>query len=356
MQFLTGFILALPWLIVNGLDGVWQFFYVKACVDPNPRTAVNRTHSGFIAFQVMMFIFGFALSAVNLLIFRIYYGAQFDSKESRPSAKKWALHILVVFPVMLFFAVMPAFGGWIVVPIAQNWAWNHRCDSYPMYAILDAKSTKDAAFTPNIAHFYQTGSSQSLFSFSVNSDSSSDLWTFHFRELDAPQTTTAADRIPSLQRVDYDFVNDTLTGTCTTSASSNSSMAVSTPCVSGSFNPTDWLSFTLASNVTLVNSTSPASPRNIFLRTVDQEWSFSNDAPSLILDTVDPNLNTLGQTVLRTAVTKRGDCTQLKVCLNGIDGVDGSVVGAEVMAPLGLILIRQADYALQCTGRRKNSN
>lgn len=49
-----------------------------------------------------------------------------------------------------------------------------------------------------------------------------------------------------------------------------------------------------------------------------------------------------GVEVIRTDVTKKGDCTQLKVCAAQQNG--GSII-----VPIGLILIRQMDYAVSCT-------
>ena len=57
----------------------------------------------------------------------------------------------------------------------------------------------------------------------------------------------------------------------------------------------------------------------------------------------------LGQLVLETTVTKPHDSTELKVCVNGPDGRVAPTVQPEVLAPLGLILMRQADYALYAT-------
>jgi len=33
----------------------------------------------------------------------------------------------------------------------------------------------------------------------------------------------------------------------------------------------------------------------------------------------------------------------------GVPGREGSVVGAEVLVPIGLIMVRQVDYARECT-------
>jgi hypothetical protein len=95
----------------------------------------------------------------------------------------------------------------------------------------------------------------------------------------------------------------------------------------GSFNPNNYLSF----NLTDLRSNSTTN-----LLAVDKEWAFGNSAPNVILK--DSN----GAEVIRTDVTKKGDCTQLKVCA-------ARDSGASIMAPIGLILLRQIDFSISCT-------
>lgn len=96
---------------------------VRACVDPNPRNAVNRKHSGFQGYEAVMFLFGFVWGIVNLGVAWMYYAWLFGSGSSRGRVLT-TLNILAnVFIVLPFWAVliiMPFFGGWITVPIAQR--------------------------------------------------------------------------------------------------------------------------------------------------------------------------------------------------------------------------------------------
>ncbi|KAH8103628.1 hypothetical protein BXZ70DRAFT_926691 [Cristinia sonorae] len=351
----------LAWLVLHGADAVMIYFFVQASVDPNPRTPVNRTHTIYIVYQAFMYILGGVLTLFNFAAVLVYLDGEFGGtfgyryepvgRHHYRSTLFYVILLLTLIPAT-FFCIMPVFGPLIILPVAQKWAWNHRCDSYPMYAILDARGVKDASFTPNIAHFYSKGDVKPLFSYSVNDDSSSDLWTFQLREFDSPQGSIPLQQYPTLQQVRYDFINHTVMGNCTTLISPGSSATNSTSCTSGTFNPYDWLSFNLTSSVPLNNSISRLPPTTAHLGIIDKEWAFSNDAPSLILQTT-PDPQQLP--VLRTAVTKRSDCTQLKVCLAGVDGREGGVVGAEVLVPLGLILIRQSDYATFCTTPKRRS-
>lgn len=220
-----------------------------------------------------------------------------------------------------------------------------------MYAVLDAKGYHDPSYVASVAHFYQTGSDISLFTYDY--DDNSDFFNFHLREWDVDQSTIAVQFYPTLQSVQYDFINNTVTGNCTVPVQpgdSSNTTTLTKSCLSGNFNPGNFMSWDISSAIPL-NTTRDLSvvPQyNTSLRIVDKQWDFSDDAPSLILDTLDESGN-LADIVLRTAVTKRRDCTQLKMCLNGVPNRVGSAVGAEVLAPLGLVLIRQADYAIECT-------
>jgi hypothetical protein len=98
-------------------------------------------------------------------------------------------------------------------------------------------------------------------------------------------------------------------------------------CLEGSFNFYDYLSF----NLTDLRSNSAN-----YIHAVRKKWAFYDDAPSVVLK------DSSGAQVLRTAGTRMGDCTQLKLCATQNNG-------ASITVPIGLILIRQMDYAIYCT-------
>ncbi|THG96428.1 hypothetical protein EW026_g5406 [Hermanssonia centrifuga] len=350
----------LIWVAVNVADAWWIYFFVQACVDPNPHTAVNRTHSGFEGYEAMMFIFGFPWGIVNLVVVYWHYSQVTNSGRINSSTCTRMLLVLysifIFLPVALALVILPFFGGWIVVPVAQQYAWDHRCDSYPMYAILDAKSYYDARYVTNVAYFYLNPSQEQVFTYEIANPGDADIWTFSLRDWNTDQGAIPLDAYPTLQQVTYDFVDDSLSGNCTvpTSSAAANSTTLTSPCMTGTFDPGNVLSFNITSSVPLnntlaSNTTSAATPSSTssVLRAQDKGWTFSDDAPSLILRLVNPLHDTLGLIVLRTAVTRPHDSTELKVCLAGVQG--GNEVGAQVMAPLGLILMRQADYALYAT-------
>ena len=87
--------------------------------------------------------------------------------------------------------------------------------------------------------------------------------------------------------------------------------------------------------------------------THDGSWQQSGYAPALTLRQVDSD-ESFGHVVLKTTVLKSHDDTELKVCIGGVLNADGSArVGSTVqpegLAPLGRVLMRQADYALYAT-------
>ena len=220
-----------------------------------------------------------------------------------------------------------------------------------MYAILDGKSYNDPRYVTNVAYFYQQGNPNALFTYEIANPDDDDLWTFTLRNWDTQQSSIPLDFYPTLQYVQYEFINDTMNGNCTVPTAPGSANTTSLACMTGMFDPGNFLHLNMTSAVPLNNTANAsATPSTtVSLRAMDKQWSFSDDAPSLILRQTDSVFSRLQELVLRTAVTKQSDCTELKVCLAGTGSGPGSVVGAEVMAPLGLILMRQADYALECT-------
>ncbi|KAF7794555.1 hypothetical protein EIP86_005689 [Pleurotus ostreatoroseus] len=235
---------------------------------------------------------------------------------------------------------MPFFGGWVVTAIVQKHAWEHGCDSYPMYVILDGTAYNSPQTTKNVAYFYEQGHSDAMYTYELSNPDDGDIWTFHLREFDSEQSTIPIDLYPTLQLVQYDLVNETVTANCTTSTTS-------TACLSGTFDTGSPLYLNLTSSVPLNNtSNATALPQTTTaLRSQDAHWSYRDQPPALILREL--NGDSLGQTVLKTTVAKVSDCTELKVCLSGTGAQP--IVGAEVMTPLGLMLMQQADYASYCT-------
>lgn len=150
--------------------------------------------------------------------------------------------------------------------------------------------------------------------------------------------TVYADIYPSIRNLSYRF-EDNRTGkfeaTC-----ANSSDTTSTPCMNGTFNETGFLSLTM-------NDTRNNNTRVSHLRAVDNDWvpSPADDAPSYILKEVHDDC--VGDIAVRTAVTMKGDCTLLKICVANETIFD-------VLPAVGLTLYRHDQYAEICTTPTSN--
>ena len=84
---------------------------------------MNLTHSGYQGYEAMMFLFGFVWGIVNLGVAWMCYAWLFSS-SSTLGAVLTTMNILanvfLILPFWLILIIMPFFGGWIVVPIAQR--------------------------------------------------------------------------------------------------------------------------------------------------------------------------------------------------------------------------------------------
>jgi hypothetical protein len=173
-----------------------------------------------------------------------------------------------------------------------------------------------------VAHFF-AGKSPA-YTFDIDKVATNE-WQFNLRTIDSPnlaQNLSALD-YPSIRNITYNLVSNNVFGYCTSPSSPN---ATST-CITGSFNPNNYLSF---------NLTDLRSNTTSYLHAVDKQWTSSDNPPGALI--VDEH----GVEVLKTNTKKRGDCTQFKIC-----AAQGS--GPDITVPIGLFLIRLIDYALVCT-------
>ena len=158
----------------------------------------------------------------------------------------------------------------------------------------------------------------------------------------------------------YDFTELTLAGNCTIpdSTASNASVSVR-PCMTGTFDPSSHLFFNVTSAVPFNNTLSASYPSGVSnfttsLTIPSKTWYYSHYAPAVTLEQLDTSADA-EHVVLKTTVTDGSD-TRLKVCVSGVVGREVAMVGPEVFAPLGLILMKQADYALWATQPPSTTN
>jgi hypothetical protein len=232
-------------------------------------------------------------------------------------------------------------------------AWNHSCDKYPLQVILKANFSSNGMsyqVTSSPALFSRTrGKNTQLYTYALSqSPISPNIWYFGIQSIDSPDIQPSTALYPTISNVTYNFTDYTFSGNCSLTPPS-SSPSNSSPCVRGTFNPNDTLSF----NITYLSGAGSNNSNSIgsdYLKAVNDQWAFAADPPGVVL--LD-DTNGSGDEILRTDMTKWNDCTQLKVCANNYTNThsNGAMVpgaGANTVIPTGLIFIQQIDYAIYC--------
>ncbi|EJD47288.1 hypothetical protein AURDEDRAFT_163898 [Auricularia subglabra TFB-10046 SS5] len=205
----------------------------------------------------------------------------------------------------------------------SQWAWNHRCDTWPVEVVLVGRPQENAHSSATF--FFER---QKAYTFDLY-----DGRSFVYRSQVADEQDPAVPA-PVLQNVTYDLNSARVTGSCSSSGSQRDCLSAN---MTLDLDSSSYLEFSIAADL-------GSETRFYALRAVDHDWQYSNDAPSMILR--DPQT---GESIVRTVVTKRDDCKQLKVCVNTRDE-------ARMLVPLGLILIYQEKWASGTTcGPKKGS-
>lgn len=192
------------------------------------------------------------------------------------------------------------------------------------------------------------------FTYEISNPEDDDQWFFRLRRWNVEQSAIPIDFYPTLQSVGYNFETGVLSGNCTvpSSPSATDNSTTTNSCVTGTFEQgTKDFFFNVTSTIPL-NNTSNASatePTTSYLGIRDSPWYVAGSPPALILREQDGIDGALDNIVLRTAVVKPHDCTELKVCIAGVKGREGGPVMAEVLGPLGVLLMRQVDYGVECS-------
>jgi len=259
------------------------------------------------------------LTAINAAAFGSYF--EFRSNDYNRGPGLTVFDMFIIGPIAAIVTLGPFVAPIFMLTPAQQITWNHGCDNYPFQIVLSAKAYRAPVYEPNTATYFRGNTS--LYTYDTF-QSSANLWSFDMRTINSPDLAQnqSSTLYPSISKITYNFVDHTILGSCT-SPSSN----MTSTCFRGSFNLNNYLSFKLMDLRS--NST-------IGIRAVDKKWTFYDSAPSVLLIDGD------GGQILRTDVTKSGDCTQLKVCAAHDNGIS-------ITVPIGMILLRQMEYAIHCT-------
>lgn len=202
-----------------------------------------------------------------------------------------------------------------------------------MEVVLEGQWHNAPKSQPSVASFYfwQGDTRTKYFEYVLSYGATADDWGFELRKIVDSEIPESV--YPLVQQVSYNLVSNTISGTCM--AKGSTPVAMEAPaCLEGTFDLGDILSFSL-------NDTRANMIYN--LRAANKEWYFRDDAPSVKLQQLHTMDNGgLGNTALKTVVTKPGHCNQLKICLGMESGVD-------MIAPLGILLLKLDDYGVLCT-------
>lgn len=149
------------------------------------------------------------------------------------------------------------------------------------------------------------------------------------------QGVVPADLQPNIQSVSIASTEKSNSISAQCAMAVNSTM-VPVPCMTGTYQISPYLNFSLQD-----------SGNTTYLRAVNKEWQFSDDAPSFVLRYSSPDpRQPLGGIAIQTAVTERNHCEVLKVCLGS------RKLGFDILAPLGVAFISQNTFAAYCTQPR----
>ncbi len=225
--------------------------------------------------------------------------------------------------------------------ITPQTAWDRRCAEFSVEVILDGRPYYDSIKeNPSVASFYfgQPGHREKYYQYGMTQDNDTTIWHLRLSNVTIPPDLDPVYH-PLVQDLSYRFANHSVAATCTTNTSSS---AVTIPCMEGSFNDGG-----SALNLTINDMRTGIVTK---LRALDKGvWAPvpADDAPSVLLREVQPDDSLGSIDVLRTAVTMKGNCTRLKLCLARERGID-------LLAAVGLILKAQDNYAYICTTPNSN--
>ncbi|TFK32695.1 hypothetical protein BDQ12DRAFT_707569 [Crucibulum laeve] len=347
------------WILANGIDVFWIYTYVKAGSTPNPRTPVNDPHAAWKPFSVTLYIFGYCVCCVNILVWISYFDRLHAWVHPATFARGYAettcifkrssvycLNILFILPIAIVMCFGPLFSPFAALPLSQQYQWMHICDKFPAEVILEglsyASQNSKASFFyyPPISNFTR----EHYFDFYLDmATNESNIRTFSYGGV-PPGSKVPRSLFPSARALTYDLNSKKISANCTIPTlytTLDASQTPLVPCMEGYYTENEKLTLVIEDTRTHVVTS---------MQVVNKEWTFKDDAPSFVLRFINPG-GEPGNIALQTAVTKRNHCDTLKICLS-------SDVGPRVdtLAALGLALLAQDQFADYCTRPRLYNN
>ncbi|KAH7107290.1 hypothetical protein BKA62DRAFT_128351 [Auriculariales sp. MPI-PUGE-AT-0066] len=328
-------------------QAVWIYFYFDALVvHPNPRRFITSTHLRWIAYCVFMYIFGSIAAVINFFLwgYMALLAISGDLCDYDGRHKRWVtIPVGVLVPAFaLGMTIFPVLSPPIFLDAARRNVFDHKClasETWGAQVVLDGRGYKDPLYVPNSAVFTTTTNVEGrrvnapLYTYYLDQASAA-YATFRLQQFDAPEASIDPALVPALRSIVYNFSSHSVNGTCVAPGQNNTS----SPCLSGSFSTGQ---FAVVTNYTLPGQSTVHARSH----SGGTQWAWFNGSPSLILKS-----DAQEEPLLETATTRPRDCSKLKVCLAGSkDPSAGGPVGPETLVPLGLMVAKQAAFALSCT-------
>ncbi|GJE95565.1 hypothetical protein PsYK624_117510 [Phanerochaete sordida] len=215
--------------------------------------------------------------------------------------------------------------------------------------------------TTSNTHFYSTNNATRLFTFNITASDNnptngySEEFPSLVFALQDVYTAMPPASYPLLRSVQYNMILNKTVGYCAP-AINDTSVTPSPQCMSGNFTADDdvlrfHIDTPLSPDWTQAqNWSQPGSPTASMAFEVgtftSEAWTRPGHPPGATIREGGRH----GHVVLKTVVTKPGDWTQLKVCIAGPRQATPELLHPEVLVPLGVLLMRQSDYAIEKAG------
>jgi hypothetical protein len=303
---------------------------VYSGVNPNPRSEINKDPVSWNTFSIILHVADYFVGTFNVAIWYGYrdtaveeYRNTWQYRSVRLRSLFWSAHILFIIPLAIFMSAAPLCIPYLVLPLAQEQAWLHRCDSYPMYAILYGRLYDSPPSQVPTVSFYYTGKPASLplYSYAITTDYDQNRpWSLYLVD----------NSTPDVQYLNVTFDNSA----ATISAACAPGYDTQQPCATGTFQIDPKLQ---------VITTDKLTNTSTGLISDSDHWYYPNhiDAPSYIM-TRYPSGQNNQSIILQSAVTQPNACWNLRIC--SIGPPDSAIISV-----LGLTLVQQDLYGQDCS-------
>jgi len=331
------------WLVATCLHVMWIFEYVKAGSMPNPRRRrINNPHAAWKPFSITMYIHGYCVSLVNILVWSTFYNNEHHVTNEKAGAwligcwgflsarQQYLLRSLklMMVPFAFIMCTAPLFSPFAALPLAQEWQWSHFCDSFDGEVILTGAvhpwQVSTASFYLPIDEEPYTRVFNYNYTF-VNDPTGAQIFSFN--------SSSPLKSQPGIVGVSYNGTSKSFNASCLHQSGSSSTPGT---CAYGRYATEPYLSFSIFDSRVGTNTS---------LRAFDKEWRYSDDAPGVVIRFEQAN-GELGDIAIQSAVTRRNHCQVLKLCL------PSRTLTLAQLVPLGMILSAQEEYAKYCSQPR----